>query len=453
MKLNPILKDFWSQPAQIKVLYGGRMSGKTYDTAGIISFLASKYKVRVACLRRFQNKLSESVFTNLKTVINSDDRLKPCFNITENTMRGVNGSDFIFMGIQRNIEEIKGLDDIDITWIEEAEKITKEQWDLIRPTVLRKENSFCILVFNPYLDTDFVYSNFVKKNSKNILKRFINYNDNPFLSESAKSLIENDKLELSDDDFKHIYLGMPKQDDEDALIKRSLLYECVDAHSKLGLDVSGAYRIGYDVADSGDDKNCIVSSHGCLVYSVCEWQAKENELFESTQKVVTEAYKNKSHVIFDCIGVGASVGSNINQINNNSNIYITHEKFNSGSSVDDPDTLYKDRITNKDMFSNLKAQVWWDIADRVKYTYNAIHGKIENIEYDKIISISSDIDCLDDLIIELSTPKKSIDKAGKVKVESKDDLKKRGFKSPNKADAFIMSLYQQKTIDYSKLMG
>ena len=56
-----------------------------------------------------------------------------------------------------------------------------------------------------------------------------------------------------------------------------------------------------------------------------------------------------------------------------------------------------------------------------------------------MLFISSDCEYLENLTEELSTPRKSFDSAGRVKVESKDDLKKRGIPSPNIADAFIMA--------------
>jgi phage terminase large subunit len=39
----------------------------------------------------------------------------------------------------------------------------------------------------------------------------------------------------------------------------------------------------------------------------------------------------------------------------------------------------------------------------------------------------------------MTTPKKDFDANGKVKVEGKKDLAKRGIDSPNLADAFIMA--------------
>ena len=53
-----------------------------------------------------------------------------------------------------------------ITWIEEAHSLLEFEWNRLRPTILRSSNSFCILVFNPQFDTDFVYKNFVNKSKR-----------------------------------------------------------------------------------------------------------------------------------------------------------------------------------------------------------------------------------------------------------------------------------------------
>jgi len=49
---------------------------------------------------------------------------------------------------------------------------------------------------------------------------------------------------------------------------------------------------------------------------------------------------------------------------------------------------------------------------------------------------------LKNLVTELSTPRRDFASDGRVKVESKDDLEKRGVDSPNDADAFIMAFAQ-----------
>ena len=67
--LNPCLKSFWEAPARGRVLYGGRISSKSWDAAGFAIFLASNFRVRFLCTRQFQNKIAESVYTLLKIQI------------------------------------------------------------------------------------------------------------------------------------------------------------------------------------------------------------------------------------------------------------------------------------------------------------------------------------------------------------------------------------------------
>jgi phage terminase large subunit len=51
-----------------------------------------------------------------------------------------------------------------------------------------------------------------------------------------------------------------------------------------------------------------------------------------------------------------------------------------------------------------------------------------------------------DLLMELSTREWKMDLKGRRAVESKDLFKKRGFRSPDKADALLLAFYQPKTM-------
>ncbi|HAT3104850.1 TPA: PBSX family phage terminase large subunit, partial [Serratia marcescens] len=158
--------------------------------------------------------------------------------------------------------------------------------------------------------------------------------------------------------------------------------------------------------------------------------------------------KHDAAIVYDSIGVGASSGSKFAEINEereNASDWgaeaIEYFKFNAGGAVFEPEREYQPGITNKDFFANIKAQAWWLVADRFRNTYNVINGKEkrESFTDDQLISIDSDCPLLDKLKFELSTPKRDFDKNGRVKVETKDDLKKRDIPSPNVADAFIMA--------------
>ena len=230
--LNPALRDFWITPARNRVLYGGRSSSKSWDAAGFAVYLATQCKIRVLCARQFQNKIAESVYTLLKIQI-SRFGLTNQFVITENTIRHkVTGAEFMFYGLWRHIDEIKSLESIDICWIEEAHNLTQEQWDILEPT-LRKEGSQFWIIFNPRLTTDFVYKRFVRNTPPDTIKRHINFNENPFLSTTILKVIEAKRAE-DEEEFRHIYLGEPLEDDEAVIIRRSWILAAVDAHKKPG---------------------------------------------------------------------------------------------------------------------------------------------------------------------------------------------------------------------------
>lgn len=441
--LNPALEDFWLQPARNRVLYGGRASSKSWDAAGFAIYLANEYKLRFLCARQIQNKIEESVYTLLKTQINRFG-LQANFTILKNKIiNNVTGSEFVFYGLWRNIEEIKSLEGIDVCWIEEAHSLTAKQWEILEPTVRKDYSQFWIL-FNPDLISDFVYQNFVVNTPPDTVKRHINYLENPFLSKTILKVIEA-KKQKDYEDYEHVYLGAPKSDDQLAIIKRSWVSAAIDAHIKLGFEPSGAKTLGYDVADAGEDKNATVGAHGSVLLSIDEWKGGEDELLKSCTRAYGAAKDTNAKIIYDSIGVGASSGAKFEELNkhpDNLNVPdIEYAKFVAGAGVANPDQEYTIDKLNKDMFANLKAQAWWDVARRLKNVKDAIdNGTVYNPS--DLISISSEIgdEYIEQLKNELSTPRQDRDSAGKVKVESKSDLKKRGIDSPNVADAAIMAL-------------
>lgn len=438
--LNPALRDFWLEPARNRILYGGRDSSKSWDAAGFAVFLAQQCRIRVCCARQFQNKIAESVYTLLKIQIERFG-LSAEFKITDNSIihKGT-GSEFLFYGLWRHIDEIKSLEGIDILWIEEAHNLTESQWEVLEPTI-RKEGSQVWIIFNPKLSTDFTYKRFVVNPPPNTIKRLINYTENPFLSETSRGIIA--ALKGSDyEAYEHIYLGVPRTDDDNVIINRSWIEAAIDAHEKLGFTAEGAKRIGFDVADGGADKCANVYAHGSVVSWSDEWKAKEDELLKSCERTYNNARERDAGVNYDSIGVGATAGAKFQEINaamrvDGALFQLAYQKFNAGGAVYAPDDTYQPKVTNKDMFANIKAQTWWLVADRFRNTYNALRNG-EKFSADQMISIASDCPMLERIIDELSTPKRDYDANGRVKVESKKDLAKREVASPNLADAFIM---------------
>jgi len=436
--LNPNLRGFFeARGIRNYVLYGGRASSKTYHTAAFCVYLAANYRAKFLCVRQYQNRIADSVKTVIEECIYRLG-IESEFRITDNEITHKRtGSTFAFLGIQRNLKEIKGIAGIDILWIEEAEDLTEEQWRILEPTI-RAEGSKIFIVFNPRFSSDFVYKRFVVNPPPATLARRINYDENPFLSQTMIDIIKAAEAE-DHGEYEHIYLGVPRNDDESVIIKRSWIEAAIDAHKVLGFEPSGARRIGFDVADSGSDLCANVFAHGSVVLWATEWKGEEDELLKSCMKTYEQARQREAEIIYDSIGVGASAGAKFAELNTASPKLrkLVYSKFNAGGAVFRPDSQYQPGITNKDMFSNIKSQAWWLVADRFRNTYNAVR-KGEKFRDDELISIASDCPHLDKLIDELSTPKRDYDANGRVKVESKKDMAKREVASPNLADAFIM---------------
>lgn len=447
--LNPNLRGFF-ETSHIRnyVLYGGRASSKTYHTAGFCVFLASNYHVKFLCVRQFQARIADSVKTVIEEAIFAEG-LQGEFHITEDTIEHKRtGSTFRFLGVQRNLREIKGIAGIDVLWIEEAEDLSPDQWEILEPTI-RADSSRVFIVFNPRLASDFVWKKFVVNPPEETLVRCINYDENPYLSPTMRKLIERTKRE-DPETYQHIYLGVPRDDDDMAVIKRSWIMAAIDAHKALGIEPTGFRRIGFDVADDGKDKCAVVYAHGQLASWSEEWKAREDELLKSTTRVWNAAVERDAQIVYDSIGVGAGVGAKVNELNREDEYgrpvgaTIRHTGFNAGAAVHNPDAMYgRSGKSNKDMFANLKAQAWWSVADRFRNTFNAVRNGAK-VEPSDMIFIDGEMPNLAKLIDELATPKRDFDNSGKVKVESKKDLAKPNrvggpAPSPNLADAFIMA--------------
>lgn len=436
---NPALKGFWWQDKtiRIRVLYGGRSSSKSYDAAAVAIIIASKCKIKFLCVRQFQARIEDSVYTLLKqTIVRLG--LSSIFNVQRNKIIcTLTGSQFVFFGLWRNIEEIRGMEGIGICWIEEGHMMTEEQWQILEPTIIRNQDYQIWVIFNPRLATDFCYKRFVISPPRNTLVRKINYLENQFLNKQAIDVIEELK-EVDYEEYEHIYLGNPRDNDDDSIIKRSWIMAAIDAHKKLKIEPTGTKRLGFDVADSGADKCATVLAHGWVITGADMWKGKEDELLKSCTRAYNNALKYEAQITYDSIGVGAGSGAKFKELNGESDNRLQYAGFNAGGAVFNPDGYYEIKKKNRDMFSNIKAQAWWLLGDRFRNTYNAVnHG--QEFKPDELISIDSNTPFLELLIDELSTPKRDYDQAGRVKVESKKDLAKRDIPSPNLADAAVMA--------------
>ena len=223
---------------------------------------------------------------------------------------------------------------------------------------------------------------------------------------------------------------------ENVIIPSAWVVAAIDAHTRLGITVSGDRFGSMDVGDQGD-KCSFCTGHGILIENVDEWTGKGSDIFKSVQKsfMLCDEYGLKSFV-YDEDGLGAGVKGDARVINEtrgtDQKIIVT--PFRGSAAVVDPDKLVEGtNRTNLDYFKNLKAQAWFGLRTRFRNTYRWV---VENKPCDpsKIISIAPNCNNRERLIIELSQPVYTQDGAGKMLIDKTPE----GASSPNLADAVMM---------------
>ena len=431
---NPYFKPF-AKSARYKVAYGGRGSGKSYFFAEFAIEIARRTKTVILCAREFQGSIADSVHKLLSETI---DRLGYTaeFEVQKQTIIHLaTGTTFVFYGIKNNVSKIKSVQGVGVAWIEEGENVSKESWDVLIPSIRGDASAEIWVSFNPKNILDDTYQRFVVNPPKNSIVLKANYDVNPFFWDTPLPAEMEECKEKDYDLYRHIWLGEPVADSEHAFIKPRWIEAAIDAHTKLGFDMSGQRIAGFDVCDEGDDANSISARHGSVVFDCFTWSGKGQDIIQSSNKAYNYCEENNiEKLIYDSVGMGAGVKAQFNYRTGN----IVTVGFNAGAGVHRPDQNFTDKKKNKDMFANLKSQTWFQVRERFFNTWRAIeHGDVYAV--DEMISISSDIKELEYLKAELSRPRIVYDNNGKVLVEKKSDMKKRGIPSPNRADSFIQS--------------
>jgi phage terminase large subunit len=219
------LEPFEKTPARYKVAYGGRGSGKSWGVARLLLDFGTRSRIRVLCAREIMRTISESVHQLLRDQI-SELGLSEFYAVTDNAIRGANGTEFYFAGLRsQDAHKLKSYEGVDICWVEEAQVVSKRSWDILLPTI-RKPHSEIWITFNPELDTDETYQRFVAKPPEGSIVIKMNYTDNPWFPEvlefERKALLARDP-----EAYRNVWEGECRSAVEGAIYAKevSALYE------------------------------------------------------------------------------------------------------------------------------------------------------------------------------------------------------------------------------------
>ena len=179
------------EPKRYKVFFGGRGGGKSVSIACALLIQGAASKHKILCAREIQKSIQDSVHSLLKEQI-EELGLSGFYEVQKSTILGKNGTEFLFAGLRSNIANIKSIPNITRAWIEEAQSASADNIKTLALTV-RAPDSEVWLSFNPDLEDDTVYQEYVVSPPDDSIVVKINYDDNPFFPEVLRKEMESDK--------------------------------------------------------------------------------------------------------------------------------------------------------------------------------------------------------------------------------------------------------------------
>ncbi len=179
-------------------------------------------------------------------------------------------------------------------------------------------------------------------------------------------------------------------------------------------------EFGVDVAREGGDENAVGCRRGYRVRII--YTSQYQKTMRTAGEVALLIDKEKpSKVRVDTVGIGAGVHDRLEELDYNV------EEFKAGYAPNEEklrDGEKKEEVIN---YFNLKAEAYWKF---------------------RLLLEKGLVDLPDDptLIAQFSSVQYEIQSDKKIKIWSKDKMKTKGLKSPDRAEAIIMSFFGRETI-------
>ena len=188
----------------------------------------------------------------------------------------------------------------------------------------------------------------------------------------------------------------------DALIPLELILAAVGRD--VVEDANQGLVLGVDVARMGDDPTIICPRRGMIVEPLLSYHKLDT--METVGFIMMwMADMHPRATLIDSIGIGAGVVDRLREL----------RKSVHGVNV-------AEVASRRDRFFRLRDDLYWRVRERFE---------------SRRIQIPND----DELIGELSSIKFRVESNGKIKVEGKNEMRKRGLSSPNRADALMLTEY------------
>jgi hypothetical protein len=211
-------------------------------------------------------------------------------------------------------------------------------------------------------------------------------------------------------------MGEFPSESEDTLVPLRLVEMAASADRNGGLD-GGLVEIGVDVARFGSDKSAICVRRGDQIVSL-ESFGRQDTMSTAGRVAAIAGEYSPAAIRIDEIGVGAGVVDRLKElkISNVEGVNVAR------------------RASRREQFANQRAELYDGLRERF----------VENR-----IGIPNNAD----LISQLASVKYSFTSSGQMKIEGKDELRSRGERSPDLADAVMLAFAKSAASGFQVWVG
>lgn len=236
-----------------------------------------------------------------------------------------------------------------------------------------------------------------------------------------------------------VFGEFPKQED-DVFIMLSLIEHCCMLDLPEDVPIK-RISLGVDVARYGDDETVIALNAGGNITLPVMFRGQS--LMTTVGKVVQQyrhiiaaypAYRGKIYVNIDDCGLGGGVTDRLEEVKREENLNrMVIVPVNAAARVPDDVVVDGGKVKASDIYDNMTTYLW---------------GTVKELLIAEEISLQND----NELVAQLSCRKYRLTSRGKMLLESKEEMKKRGISSPDRADAVALSCYERKMFNIGSLV-
>lgn len=411
-----LLKEIATGSRRISVRSGHGVGKSSVASWVIIWFFLTRYPCKIVVTAPTSSQLFDALFAEVRSWLKKlPEGLQSLLEVTSDRVVLIAAPQDAFISCRTSRADASGVEAMQgvhsenvLLVIDEASGIPEPVFEAAAGS-MSGENATTLMLSNPVRSSGTFYDSHHRlKNEWHSVH--VSCLDSPRVS---KEFIREMGVRYGEDSAAYAVrvLGEFAKSDEDTVIPLGLVEDAQTRDIEANDDATVLW--GVDVSRFGGDESVLCVRKGNVITEILSW--KNKDLMELTGLIVGKYNElrpsEKPKIVFaDSIGLGAGLVDRMKELG----LPVR------GINVSESPSM-------REKYINLRAELWF----RAKEFFEERSCRIPRDEI---------------LFSQLVAPRYSFNSSGRIKVESKDEMKKRGLKSPDRADALILTLAQEPSI-------